>query len=110
MTPYNEAAIEQQLVESGKTAPRLSSIDIDAKICMEQYHVFPGTTLTVCALTLVNGFVVTGTSAAASPANFDEEIGRRIAYSNARERIWELEGYLLRQRIFEGRCTTPSTE
>lgn len=36
----------------------------------EAYYVFPGTTLTVCALTLRNGFQVVGESAAASPENF----------------------------------------
>lgn len=95
----NEDAIEQELVTSNKTAPRLSPTDIDAVIRVEQYHVFPGTTLTICALTLANGFVVHGTSAAASPENFDEQIGRKIAYANARDKIWELEGYLLRQRL-----------
>ncbi|MGO7508905.1 Gp49 family protein [Rhizobium ruizarguesonis] len=52
-----------------------------AEIVAEQYHAFPGTTLTVCALTLQNGFQVTGESAAASPDNFDEEIGRKIQSS-----------------------------
>ena len=64
------------------------------------YHVFPGTTLTVCCLILENGFTVTGQSAAASPENFDEEIGRKIARADAREKIWQLEGYLLRERLF----------
>lgn len=67
----------------------------------ESYYVFPSTTLTVCCLTLRNGFNVTGESAAASPENFDEEIGRKIAFENARDKIWQLEGYLLKQRLFE---------
>lgn len=74
---------------------------IDDQILAEQYHVFPGTTLTVCALTLQNGFHVVGESAAASPSNFDEEIGRKIAFDNARNQIWKLEGYLLRSRLAE---------
>lgn len=65
----------------------------------EDYHVFPGTTLTVCALRLRNGFVVTGESAAASPENFDQAIGRTIARDKARQKIWALEGYLLRERL-----------
>lgn len=72
---------------------------IDDQIIAEQYHIFPGTTLTVCALTLRNGYHVTGESAAASPANFDEELGRKIARKNARDRIWALEGYLLRSKL-----------
>jgi hypothetical protein len=64
--------------------------------------VFPGTTLTVCALTLRNGFHVVGESAAASPENFDAEIGKKIARDNARSKIWALEGYLLRSKLAFG--------
>jgi hypothetical protein len=50
---------------------------------------------------LQNNFVVIGKSAAASMANFDEEIGQKVAYDNAREQIWQLEGYLLKQSLYE---------
>jgi hypothetical protein len=99
MTNASEMAIEQEIQRKGLNAPRLTPADIDATILTEQYHVFPGTTLTVCALTLQNGFCVVGESAAASPENFDQEIGRKIARENARNKIWPLEGYLLRSHI-----------
>ncbi len=95
----DEATIEEEIVRKGKTAPRLTPMQIDAQIADEAYYVFPGTTLTVCALTLKNGFTVTGESAAASPENFDQEIGRSIARKNAREKIWALEGYALRNAL-----------
>lgn len=95
----DEVAIENEINSKGLNAPRLKPEDIDAAISSEQYHVFEGTTMTVCALTLRNGFVVTGESAAASPQNFDRDIGRRIARENARDKIWALEGYLLRERL-----------
>jgi len=57
----------------------------------EAYYVFPGTMLTVCCLTLENGFTVTGESACASPANFNEELGRKIAREHAKQKIWPLE-------------------
>ncbi len=98
-TEYSEQQIEQDIQAKGLNAPRISPADLDAKIVGEQYHVFPGTTLTVCCLTLANGFTVTGQSAAASPANFNAEIGRKIARADAREKIWMLEGYLLRERL-----------
>lgn len=98
----SEAAIEQEIQAKGLDAPRLTPEAIDATIVREQYHVFDGTTLTVCCLTLKNGYTVTGESAAASPENFDREIGREIARQNAREKIWGLEGYLLKQRLHEG--------
>ena len=95
----DEAQIEAEIQAKRLTAPRLNPDMIDAAIVSEMYHVFPGTTLTVCALTLRNGFIVTGESAAASPANFDQAIGRKIARENARHKIWQLEGYLLRERL-----------
>lgn len=102
----SEDQIESEIQRKGLTAPRLTPADIDAAILAEQYHVFPGTTLTVCCLTLQNGFNVVGESAAASPDNFDQEIGRKIARENAREnarnKIWPLEGYLLKTRLAEG--------
>ncbi|MDX0615139.1 hypothetical protein GOD03_11655 [Sinorhizobium medicae] len=98
----DEQQIEAEIQAKGLYAPRLNPQMIDEAIASEQYHVFPGTTLTVCALTLRNGYIVTGESAAASPANFDKEIGRKIARDNARNEIWALEGYLLRQKLSEG--------
>jgi hypothetical protein len=101
MANHHEQAIEKEIQAKGLNAPRLTPDHIDAQIYSEDYHVFPGTTLTVCALTLRNGFHVVGESAAASPANFDEAIGRKIARDNARSKIWALEGYLLRSRLSE---------
>jgi hypothetical protein len=100
----DEAAIESEIQRKGLNAPRLKPEDIDGQIEKEDFYVFPGTTLTVCALTLRNGFLVTGESAAASPENFDQEIGRKIARDNARNKIWAFEGYTLRN-FQSGRTT-----
>lgn len=102
MANHDEMAIEAEIQAKGKTAPRLTPSHIDAQIVDEQYHVFPGTTMTVCALTLKNGFQVVGESAAASPENFDAEIGRKIARDNARNKIWALEGYALKTKLKMG--------
>ncbi len=95
----NDIEIEKEIQAKGLNAPRLNPDMIDATIVSEQYHVFPNTTLTVCALTLRNGYIVTGESASASPENFDQAIGRKIARDNARNKIWGLEGYLLREKL-----------
>jgi hypothetical protein len=100
MAGHDEKAIEKEIQDKGLNAPRLTPPMIDAVIVGEDYHVFLGTTMTVCALKLKNGFVVIGESAAASPENFNEEIGRKIARENARNKIWALEGYLLRNTLF----------
>jgi len=92
--------IEQEIQDKGLTAPRITPEDIENQIEKEQYHVFDGTTFTSCLLTLRNGFTVHGESACASPENFDAELGRRIARDNAKGKIWMLEGYLLREKLF----------
>ena len=97
--PSDETQLEQALREKGLNAPRVTPQQIDEQIVGEQYHVFEGTTVTVCLLHLRNGFTVTGESACASPENFDPKVGRDIAKRNARDKIWSLEGYLLRETL-----------
>jgi hypothetical protein len=99
MTNHNEQAIEREIQAKGLTAARITPQMIDDVIVASDFHIFPGTTLTVCALTLRNGFQVVGESACASPENFDAEIGRKIAFDNARSKIWALEGYRLRSEL-----------
>lgn len=91
--------IETEIVEKGLTAPRVTPERLEEVILAEQYYVFPGTTLTVCCLTLKNGYQVVGESACASPENFDADLGRKIARDNAKNKIWSLEGYLLRSQL-----------
>jgi hypothetical protein len=57
------------------------------------------TTLTICIIKMVNGFTVVGESACADPANFDAQIGAELAHANAFEKLWQLEGYLLKERM-----------
>jgi hypothetical protein len=44
---------------------------------------------------------VTGESACASPDNFNEKLGRDVAFQKAKDKIWPLEGYLLKQALSE---------
>lgn len=96
-----ELDIEKELQAKGLNAPRLTPDLIESKIVKEEYHLLTEV-LTVCVLTLENGFTVTGESACASPDNYNKEIGDRIARDKAKEKIWVLEGYLLKQKLFEG--------
>ena len=99
----NETKIEKEIQDKGLNAPRLTPNSIDSVIQSAEYRVF-NNVLTVCCLTLKNGFTVTGESACASPENFNKEIGETIAFTNARDRIWQLEGYLLKERLHNERC------
>lgn len=91
--------IEKEVESKGLTAPRVTAELIDSLIAGESYHVFPGTTVTICLLKLRNGFSVTGESACASPENFNQLLGEKIAFDNARDKIWALEGYALRNEL-----------
>ena len=118
----DDGAIEQEIVAKGKTAPRVTPLDIEANIVSEHYFtamdgvaghadnpgIVAGTPihspldlLTFCVLVLRNGFTVTGESACASPENFDAEIGRKIARANAVNKMWPLMGYALKERLHE---------
>lgn len=113
----DDQAIEQEIQAKGKTAPRVTPADIEAAIDGEFSFTVGNAAralncpvsvatdlLTICVLTLRNGFTVTGESACASLENFDAEIGRKIARGNAAQKIWMLEGYLLKQRLHDEAC------
>jgi len=99
MTVKSEQEFEKELQAKGLTEKRLTPKDIDELIDSVLYHVFEDTTTTVCCIKLTNGFTVIGESACVDPKNFDKYIGQSIAYNEARQKIWSLEGYLLRDRM-----------
>lgn len=100
METMNETQIENKIQEKSLTAPRLNPALIDAQIVAEDFHVFKPSMKTVCCMTLRNGFTVLGEAGVVSPENFNEEIGRGVARKKAREQIWKLEGYLLKERLY----------
>lgn len=89
----NETEIEQMIQAKGLTRPRLTPQQIDGVIKSESYTKLPSGKVMVCELTLINGFTVRGEAAVVSKENFNEDIGRKISRENARDKIWELEGY-----------------
>lgn len=128
-----DQAIEQEIQAKGLTAPRVTPADIAAAIKSEHYFTAaegalgayrmhndvhqvnaPSESLallTFCVLVLHNGFTVTGESACASPENFDEAVGRKIAHANAINKIWPLLGYQLRERLHvEAAVNSASTQ
>lgn len=79
---------------------RVTTDLIDSKIKGITTYRLPDTTITVAAITMENGWMQEGFSACADPANFDEQIGKEMAINNAYDKIWPLEGYLLKERLF----------
>ena len=82
---------------------KLTLNDIEDAIIAQQFLQPEGTVLTICVLTLENGFNVVGHSACIDPVNFDAEIGRRVARQRAVDQVWALEGYRLKQALHEAR-------
>ena len=82
---------------------KLSTHDIESVIRSTEFIFLPDGKTTVCQLTLNNGYTVIGVSACVDPANFDSQLGSKIARENAVKEIWPLEGYLLAQRLYEAK-------
>lgn len=113
--------IQKEIIDKGLTAPRVTPAAVEASIASEHYFTaWDGVTgesmnhdgglttvsqpqalkcLTICVLVLKNGFMVTGESACASPENFDEAVGRKMARQHAVQKIWPLMGYALRDNL-----------
>lgn len=101
-----ESSIEAEIVAKGLTAPRVTPDQIDAMMARVVYrHVgFEGTTSIIVAAFLDSEFYLgCGHSACVSKANFDPDIGFKIAKVSAeklaRDKLWELEGYFLRRNL-----------
>ncbi len=124
----SDQQIEQEIQAKGLTAPRVTPTRINDVIKHEAYFTaadgVTGATkgkigydsthalslLTFCVLTLENGFTVTGESACASPENFSAELGRKIARENAINKVWMLEGYLLKQQLHDAQNAVVLTD
>ena len=98
MNAVTETELKQHQKNVG--GKRVTLEGLEANIKDREFIVVPGSMLTICVLTLQNGFNVTGESACADPAMFNAEIGQRVAEDNAKRKIWPLMGYALKQELF----------
>jgi len=96
---------EAKAVVATKTFPKITEESIKAKIADTTWYNpphgegFQDAHLTICIITMKNGFKFIGKAAPVSAANFDEEVGRRYSYEDAFKQIWAHEGYLLRETL-----------
>lgn len=104
----DDSAIESRLIAKGLTAPRVTPADFEANIVDTEIvkHVSrSGQVLRWAIITTASGFAVTGRpSASVSSENDDEETGVQVATANARNELWPLMGYALREKL----AATPS--
>ena len=83
---------------------------LKASIKQVDFMVHPGSCLTVCVVTLLNGYTVTGESACADPKMYDAEIGQKFAFAAAERKVWPLLGYALREELFKKEQETGEPE
>ena len=114
----SDREIEKTLQQNGLTAPRITPDDVEAEIVAEYYftaaegaagrevaplssdHVHESLhLLTFCVLVLKNGFTVTGFSVPVSPADFVAQIGRDVAREDAKNKIWPMLAYALKDKL-----------
>ena len=80
----------------------LTVSDIQAVVTKVVYTVLSDYRTTICQLTLRNGFTVIGKSACVDVRNYNQALGEKYAYEDAISKVWELEGYLLKETLYQG--------
>lgn len=88
---------EAEAIMAEAKAPHVTEKSIKGKI-KDVSYLYKGL-VTICLITMENGFVVVGMTAPAKSENYRIEIGERYAYDNAFRQLWQYEGYLLREKI-----------
>lgn len=96
--------IEKEIQPKGLAAPRVTLAHVDSVIAGETFTMLPSGRTMICELTLANGFTMRGESSVVSHENFNEELGRKISRTRARAQIWQLEAYLLKEKL---KCQMP---
>lgn len=97
---------EEELIERSQY-PRVTFDQLQANIVGKKF--IQHDLLTICVLTLANGFTVLGQSACAVPGNFKLDVGQRLAEQDAQNKIWALMGYELKTKVaLAMKATSPS--
>ena len=129
--PHGVITLDPQETEAASQAiykaPRIALADIEAEISQIAYMtgdkflshaevlhnvdkaipVLHAATVTICVVTMKNGWMIIGMSAPASPENFDRAHGQKLAYDRCIMQIWPLMGYQLKEQLHHGaRATT----
>lgn len=55
---------------------------------------------TIVSAKLANGFILTESSACVDPKNYDMALGIDLCKEKIRDKLWELEGYALQDRLY----------
>jgi hypothetical protein len=93
---------DQMAQAADHTGHRVSLESIEKKVRqVEYYRPAMADHMTIALVKMWNGFIVVGKSAPADPKNYNAELGQHAAYEDALQQVWALEGYLLKQYLYE---------
>jgi Phage protein (N4 Gp49/phage Sf6 gene 66) family len=84
---------------SSENLPRVKPEDVENAIGSVKFITHER--LTLCVITMKNGFMVTGESVCVHPDLYNQEVGETLSKNRAKEKIWTLLGYVLRERIHQ---------
>jgi hypothetical protein len=104
----NPEQLEQLINVLKCDAPRVSLDLIRSRIKEVDYQTvtIAGQKMMFCGIKMDNGFVVVGNpSVCVDPANWRDEIGRKVSYDNSFSKIWSFEGYRLLSEILANEPT-----
>jgi hypothetical protein len=97
----DNTALETAAAAVADPSGRRITLDfIESRVAATRY--FVDGTLTIAVVEHQNGFKAVGTSAAADPKNYNQELGEKAARSRAIEKLWEVEGFGLREELSNG--------
>lgn len=88
---------QEQALLAASPAPRVTAQEMESRISDVTY-IRINQTVTLCNMTLDNGYSVRGESACVNPENYNQEIGEKIAYDAAFNKLWPLFGFLLAEK------------
>ena len=90
--------LDEKLEQS--PAPRVTKQSMEERIKKTEFvRLTP--TVKICNILLDNGYSVRGESACVNPENYNQEIGERVAYDNAFDKLWPLFGFLLAETQYQ---------
>jgi hypothetical protein len=94
----------------GTGSMSLTAEMIEAAIVNESYHVFPGTTQTVCCLTIPGFLSFTGYSDCIRAEDFDVTKGRAAARRRALDSLWEHKSCVAKLTLLDGKTLSIGEE
>lgn len=80
---------------------RVTEEKIKEQIVDKTFTILPSGKVIVCELTLKNGFSVRGEASVVDKENFVQEIGEKISYDDAFNKIWPLLGYEMQTKLYK---------